>query len=949
MQRVDWLKRLRFNPETSNIKTIGVKDNKVKIFEPEESGNEDMLVVNGGKSDWSPALTKEYNKLGLAPYTWKEINGVDDAVAKSANNLIDLIRYYEGHGENYTAKTNYKDTVNVSTYGYGLTVTAMKAIGNYDNKNKKVINKPNTQAKAYEQLLKYLNNISLTETKKYLGDVKYDNLPQGVKAALLDYHFKNGYAVMNKSDLKSKLQETQKSNSAENWAAVLKELVYTMPASSKAEKKDNPGLHRRSLSRVILAAKDLKNYFSSPKDKATIDKTVKEIYEAGVKCAKDNGLSTTDFDRIYNSYVAGNTSAKTETPKTSSNNDGENKYVVPSQMGLFSVAKAIIPEKAAEKNGIDPKELRIAVINEIMLLNDIKSDGVDDNGYPKVRLLESGEQLDIPTLVEVNGKIIKLKVPDNWETVNLQVQNEDSSSSDDESAGDEESVRILDLLYGICQNPTWSDIGTDRNLQCAAFKYKVQKGDTIYRLALRYGVDWKTLLADNNMTVNSVLQVDDEIKINKIIYTVKNGDNLTQIAKRYGLTVDYIRDVNNLENVDRLAVGQQLEFPGYVYTVKKGDNLVQISKKVGVDIAELEKLNGLKAPYTLKPSQKLLVLFNDADYNVSDTNKITTVDEKGNTITTVKSDNVSLAGRLYLKPKKVNGKYKASKHVFEPTKSGNLNGKTIIVNAGHGYKTSGTYDGGTPGRGGLDDEWLLNYDNAMRLIKQMNERGAKVIFLQGYRSLVTQEFPGCGKVDMFISVHVNSAENTKDRTQFFYRGDLKNDNSWGTRSKKFAEIAEKKFDNWIPNHETIKNNEKFYNNGVQDYAQASVNDGRTGILKKAISSKHVPSIIWEVAYMTTAKGRERLGSSALMDSYASVMASAVEEYFDTYKTAPSTSSATATQSSDNKYKMHTVKKDESLNSIAKKYGVTVDQIKKLNGLKNNKIIVGQKLKIKKKS
>ena len=44
---------------------------------------------------------------------------------------------------------------------------------------------------------------------------------------------------------------------------------------------------------------------------------------------------------------------------------------------------------------------------------------------------------------------------------------------------------------------------------------------------------------------------------------------------------------------------------------------------------------------------------------------------------------------------------------------------------------------------------------------------------------------------------------------------------------------------------------------------------------------------------------------------------------------------------------HTVKKGETLSSIAKKYGCTVNDLKKWNGLKSNTVIVGKKLKIKK--
>ena len=67
--------------------------------------------------------------------------------------------------------------------------------------------------------------------------------------------------------------------------------------------------------------------------------------------------------------------------------------------------------------------------------------------------------------------------------------------------------------------------------------------------------------------------------------------------------------------------------------------------------------------------------------------------------------------------------------------------------------------------------------------------------------------------------------------------------------------------------------------------------------------------------------------------------------------APKTQVNKNTKNSGNKTststKTHTVKKGETLSSIAKKYHVTVNEIKKWNNLKNNTVKIGQKLKIKK--
>ena len=64
-------------------------------------------------------------------------------------------------------------------------------------------------------------------------------------------------------------------------------------------------------------------------------------------------------------------------------------------------------------------------------------------------------------------------------------------------------------------------------------------------------------------------------------------------------------------------------------------------------------------------------------------------------------------------------------------------------------------------------------------------------------------------------------------------------------------------------------------------------------------------------------------------------------------TKSGTKSSSGKTTSTTTVKTHTVKKGETLNSIAKKYGCTVNDLKKWNGLKTNNVKVGQKLKIKK--
>jgi len=726
---------------------------------------------------------------------------------------------------------------------------------------------------------------------------------------------------MNASQLKTKLETALKTNTSENWAAFIKELVYAKLASSNASKDNNPGLYRRSLSRVILAAIDLRKLFTNSNDIATIDRAVKDIYEKAKNCSKansNNGLN--EIEAIYETYRE-KTSLNIKTDATQNQNKNrENKYTIPYKIELYSVANKLIPDIIP--NGVDKKELHQKVVNEIIILNNIQTEG----------MIEQGTQLTLPEFVTINNTAkIRLKSPSEWKTLVSQPQETDDSA--DELDINNESVRVIDLLNKECPNPIFSCIVADSNLQCATYQYTVLEGNTIYSLALRYGVDWKTLLANNNMTENSTLKIGDKININKIIYTVQQGDNLTQIAKRYGLTVNYIRDINNLDNVNNIKIGQQLEIPGYIYIIKKGDNLTQIAKRAGINVSELVKLNGLNSPDQIKEGNKLLILFNDADYNISESNIATSKDDEGNEITTIKSDNVALKKRQYLSKNrnKKTGKYTASTHIFMPTvKKGSLSGKTIIVNAGHGYMPSGSMDNGAPGLRGREHEVYVNYDNAMRLIQRLQANGAKVIYLQGYEGksrynedLISQEIRKLkNKADLFISIHANSSIKPPDtdRTEIYYHRNAKSSDG-----KKLANIFESKLDKYQEQ---------------KTYATSRTCDYQ--VLRTA-KSKDLPAILWEVAFINNTTGSNRLNNNILMNKYADLLTESVVEYLKG-KTSSSTSSATSVRTTNN---THIVKSGETLYSIAKKYNVTTSKLIKWNKLKNDKIYAGQSLIIKK--
>ena len=136
--------------------------------------------------------------------------------------------------------------------------------------------------------------------------------------------------------------------------------------------------------------------------------------------------------------------------------------------------------------------------------------------------------------------------------------------------------------------------------------YTVQKGDTLYGIANKYGISVDELKAANNLSSNTLTigkvllipEVEEPETPDENIYTVKSGDTLYSIANKYGMTVNELKDLNGLTS-NTLSIGQQLVVSEGnaatldTYTVKAGDTLYSIANKYGLTVNELKQLNNL--------------------------------------------------------------------------------------------------------------------------------------------------------------------------------------------------------------------------------------------------------------------------------------------------------------------------------------------------------------------
>jgi membrane-bound lytic murein transglycosylase D len=141
--------------------------------------------------------------------------------------------------------------------------------------------------------------------------------------------------------------------------------------------------------------------------------------------------------------------------------------------------------------------------------------------------------------------------------------------------------------------------------------YRVHRGDTLSKIARRFGVRQSELVSPNGLRSKHRIRVGQLLRLplgdkgasspTNVAredrpadgrYKVRRGDALSVIARRFGVSQSELTRANGLRNRNSLQVGQVLKIPGpgvssapaargpaFEYRVKRGDNLSKIAKQ----------------------------------------------------------------------------------------------------------------------------------------------------------------------------------------------------------------------------------------------------------------------------------------------------------------------------------------------------------------------------------
>lgn len=190
------------------------------------------------------------------------------------------------------------------------------------------------------------------------------------------------------------------------------------------------------------------------------------------------------------------------------------------------------------------------------------------------------------------------------------------------------------LVAKLNEMPAFTPSASSFNASATDYRFhKVKNGESLSTIAKKYNTSINALMAINKLKSKNHLKAGEELKIptgkytyvatytapsgTSTKYTVQKGDTLWKIADRFGTTVKSIKAINGLDNPS-LRVGQVLMLSGEEkedkqgensknYTVRQGDSPYIIAKRHSMNLSEFLTINNLEPSSTIFPGQEVKI------------------------------------------------------------------------------------------------------------------------------------------------------------------------------------------------------------------------------------------------------------------------------------------------------------------------------------------------------
>ena len=194
------------------------------------------------------------------------------------------------------------------------------------------------------------------------------------------------------------------------------------------------------------------------------------------------------------------------------------------------------------------------------------------------------------------------------------------------------AVALLSVFAALSMvTPAWANGATHR----------VQPGESLSQIAVRYGVTMSALAAANGIGNAIYIYTGQQLVIpdgssaaasgystgGDGYVTVGRGDTLSLIAALHGMTTSELMQLNGLTNPNHIWIGQQLLVrggggvvattdnsyasvtgDGTIHVVQRGDTLSRIAQRYGLSLQQVMALNSISNPNHVYVGQRIQVI-----------------------------------------------------------------------------------------------------------------------------------------------------------------------------------------------------------------------------------------------------------------------------------------------------------------------------------------------------
>ncbi len=170
--------------------------------------------------------------------------------------------------------------------------------------------------------------------------------------------------------------------------------------------------------------------------------------------------------------------------------------------------------------------------------------------------------------------------------------------------------------------------------------YKVRRGDTLSRIADKFGTSTSRLQQANKLRSVNRISIGQRLLIppgsrssrsttsgssgSRVaaaiaqttpgLHVVRRGETLSAIAETYGTSISALRSHNGLRSANRITVGQRLRLPAkassvdslQTHVVRSGETLASIARRYGTTVRALQSANRIRN-HIIQPRQVLVI------------------------------------------------------------------------------------------------------------------------------------------------------------------------------------------------------------------------------------------------------------------------------------------------------------------------------------------------------